>query len=140
LFSLLQAKGENGESKTIEYELETMSSKDAMKFPIIGSCFLFGLYIVYKILPKEWVTLMLNLYLLLFGMASLIACFRPLYSKVFAWFSEHETTLPVWNVRIPYFLPSTDNVTSIFFTARSPISHITPKYFFCCRFPFISIY
>jgi minor histocompatibility antigen H13 len=104
-------KTEDGKEAKVEFELETMSSKDAMKFPLVGSAFLFGLYVVYKLLPKEWVTLILNGYLLLFGMASLIACFRPLYSKLFSWFSAHEAHLPVWKVRIPYFLPTPTDIT-----------------------------
>lgn len=97
----------------VKYEMETMSSKDAMRFPLVGSAFLLSLYIVYKFMPKEWVTFLLNLYLLVFGMASLIACFRPLYSKAFAWFSEHETSLPVWQVRIPFFLPGSSPFPSL---------------------------
>jgi hypothetical protein len=81
-----------------------MSSTDAWKFPVYGSAFLFGLYVVYKLLPKEWVTLCLNLYLLCFGMASLVACFRPLYSKIFNLFSQHEHVLPVWKLRVPYVI------------------------------------
>lgn len=107
-------KDEDGENK-VEYELETMSSKDAMKFPLVGSAFLLGMYIVFKVLPKEWVTLILNGYLLLFGMASLIACFRPLYSRFYSWFSEHESLLPVWKVKIPYFLPTPTDVTYLDF-------------------------
>jgi len=107
LFPPLQKKNEKGVVVEVKYELETMSSKDAMRFPLIGSAFLFSLYIIYKLVPKEWVTFLLNLYLLVFGMASLIACFRPLYSRIFSWFSQHEASLPVWQVRIPYFMPGT---------------------------------
>ena len=102
---------EGGNGSKIEYELETMSSSDAWKFPVYGSAFLFGLYVVYKLLPKEWVTLCLNLYLLCFGMASLVACFRPLYSKIFNLFSQHEHVLPVWKLTVPYLIKEPVDVT-----------------------------
>lgn len=84
-----------------------MSPKDAMKFPLVGSAFLLGLYLVYKVVPKEYVTLLLNGYLLLFGMASLVASFRPLYTKLYSIFSKNDAPLPVWTVRIPVLLPGT---------------------------------
>lgn len=103
----MQQKKDGSEEEKIEYELETMSVKDAMKFPVVGSAFLLGLYIVYKVIPKEYVTLLLNSYLLLFGMASLVASFRPLYTKLYSIFSKNDAPLPVWTVKIPYFLPGT---------------------------------
>lgn len=36
--------------------------KDAKQFPIYASCFLLGFYLVYKVLPKEVFTLIINCY------------------------------------------------------------------------------
>ena len=37
----------------VRFQTETVSSTDAMQFPLIGSCVLFGLYIVIKFVKKE---------------------------------------------------------------------------------------
>lgn len=46
---------------------EQMQTRDAMMFPVIGSCVLFSLYCVYKFLPKEWVNLVIKAYFFIFG-------------------------------------------------------------------------
>merc|ERR1719376_1708530 len=35
---------------------ETMTQKDAMMFPLIASCALFGLYMIFNIFGKEYIT------------------------------------------------------------------------------------
>lgn len=108
---LLQKAGEPEDNKKISYELETMSSKDALKFPLVGSGFLLSLYIVFKFLPKEWVSIALNAYLLIFGMASLLASFRPLYTKAYSLISKDSAPLPVWKVSIPILMPGTKSAS-----------------------------
>merc|ERR1719374_483885 len=39
---------------------ETMTQKDAMMFPIIASCALFGLYMIFNIFGKEYINLPLS--------------------------------------------------------------------------------
>jgi len=51
-------------------EMETMSSKDAMMFPIIGSCVLFGLFLLFKFFAKEYLNLLFTFYFLLLGCMS----------------------------------------------------------------------
>ena len=34
-------------------ETETMTKADAQKFPLVGSCVLFGMFILFKYLPKD---------------------------------------------------------------------------------------
>lgn len=48
-------------------QAETMTSKDAYMFPVIGSCVLFGLYMLFKIFSKEYINMLLTAYFLLFG-------------------------------------------------------------------------
>jgi len=47
--------------------VEVMKKEDAMQFPIIGSCALFGLYLALKYLGKEWVNFFIGLYFCLAG-------------------------------------------------------------------------
>jgi len=46
---------------------EQMQTKDAMMFPLIGSCVLFSLYCVYKLLPPQWINAVIKLYFFIFG-------------------------------------------------------------------------
>lgn len=46
---------------------ETMKTKDAYMFPVMGSIVLFSLYLIYKFLPKEWVNVFIKAYFFLFG-------------------------------------------------------------------------
>jgi minor histocompatibility antigen H13 len=41
---------------------EKMSTKDVYQFPIIGSCVLFGLYLIFKLLPKHYVMIVVKGY------------------------------------------------------------------------------
>ena len=38
--------------------METMSSKDAMMFPIVGSCVLFELFLLFKFFAKEYLNML----------------------------------------------------------------------------------
>ena len=44
-----------------------------MQFPLIGSCVLFGLYIVIKLVKKELLDALLSVYFALLG-AAMLAC------------------------------------------------------------------
>ena len=46
---------------------ETMQTKDAMLFPVIGSVVLFSLYLVFKVFPKEYINVVIKAYFFLFG-------------------------------------------------------------------------
>ncbi|KAF0289042.1 Minor histocompatibility antigen H13 [Amphibalanus amphitrite] len=50
---------------------ERMTQKDAAMFPIIASCALFGIYIVFKIFSKEYINLLLTGYFFLLGVLAL---------------------------------------------------------------------
>ncbi|KAK9171907.1 Signal peptide peptidase family protein [Cryptosporidium meleagridis] len=51
---------------------ESLSRKDAMMFPVIGSVALFSLYLAYKFLPTYWVNLLLTSYLFIIGAVALM--------------------------------------------------------------------
>ncbi|CAD98632.1 shanti/Ykl100cp/Minor histocompatibility antigen H13-like; presenilin, signal peptide peptidase family, with 10 transmembrane domains and a signal peptide [Cryptosporidium parvum Iowa II] len=51
---------------------ESLSRKDAMMFPVIGSVALFSLYLAYKFLPVYWVNLLLTSYLFIIGAVALM--------------------------------------------------------------------
>jgi minor histocompatibility antigen H13 len=47
-----------------------MTHKDAYMFPVFGSCVLFGLYLLFKFLSKEYINYLLTAYFLLFGIGN----------------------------------------------------------------------
>lgn len=47
-----------------------MTSKDAYMFPIIASCVLFGLYILVKLINKDLLSVLLNIYFMIIGTGS----------------------------------------------------------------------
>jgi len=63
-------------------EMETMSSKDAMMFPIIGSCVLFGLFLLFKFFAKEYLNLLFTFYFLLVGLVAVAMTLSPLVERV----------------------------------------------------------
>jgi minor histocompatibility antigen H13 len=52
---------------------ESMTKKDAYKFPLMGSVMLFGLFLAFKFLPKDMVNMVLTLYFILLGTLGLVA-------------------------------------------------------------------
>ncbi|EWM21510.1 signal peptide peptidase family protein [Nannochloropsis gaditana] len=60
-----------------EDQLETISKEDAYKFPLIGSCVLFGLYAAFKFFDKDWVNWLLAVYFSIIGAAMLTCTFEP---------------------------------------------------------------
>ncbi|CAI9725481.1 minor histocompatibility antigen H13-like [Octopus vulgaris] len=61
---------------------ETMSSKDAAMFPIIASCALFGIYMIFKVFSKEYINLLLTVYFFALGVLSLAHINSPWISKL----------------------------------------------------------
>ena len=58
-------------------QYETLSSQDAMQFPLLGSASLFGLYLAFKYFDKDTVNLVISVYFCLVGLAALTATFGP---------------------------------------------------------------
>ena len=68
----------------------SMTKSDAMRFPIMGSCVLLGLFAAIKLLPKELLTLCLGLYFVLLGTFAIAAttlpfveCWMPKFMSAF---------------------------------------------------------
>ena len=62
---------------------ESMSTKDAYMFPVIGSGTLFGLFLLFKYFNKEYVNMLLTAYFLFFGTASVTETLRPVMYFLF---------------------------------------------------------
>jgi len=63
-------------------ERDVMSAQDAYKFPIVGSCTLFGLYLFFKYFDKDLVNLLLSIYFSFIGTFLLGASIDPIVSKI----------------------------------------------------------
>jgi len=57
--------------------METMTSKDAMMFPIVGSCVLFGLFLLFKVFAKEYLNMLFTFYFLLIGLFAVAMTILP---------------------------------------------------------------
>ncbi|XP_052868962.1 minor histocompatibility antigen H13 [Anopheles cruzii] len=73
---------------------DTMSSHDAMMFPIMASCALFGLYMFFKIFSKENINFLLTGYFFFLGVMALSHLLSPVISSL----------IPASIPKIPYHL------------------------------------
>ena len=73
-------------------QMETVSKKDAMQFPLIGSAVLFGLYAVIEFVKKEYLDMLLNVYFALLGSLSIHACVCPPLTKALGMEGLHRCT------------------------------------------------
>uniref|UniRef100_A0A8C2E527 Histocompatibility minor 13 n=1 Tax=Cyprinus carpio TaxID=7962 RepID=A0A8C2E527_CYPCA len=62
---------------------ETITSRDAARFPIIASCTLFGLYLFFKIFSQEYINLLLSMYFFVLGILALSHTMSPFMCRVF---------------------------------------------------------
>ena len=69
-----------------------MTQNDAMMFPLIASCALFGLYMIFNIFGKEYINMFLSFYFLVLGIFALSHMVSPVVLKLIL------TAVPV----IPY--------------------------------------
>lgn len=61
---------------------ETLNTEDAMQFPIMGSCSLFGLYLAFKFLGEDLVNLLIGGYFALVGVGALALTFSPVLDNI----------------------------------------------------------
>uniref|UniRef100_A0A182QID3 Signal peptide peptidase n=1 Tax=Anopheles farauti TaxID=69004 RepID=A0A182QID3_9DIPT len=73
---------------------DTMSSHDAMMFPLMASCALFGLYMFFKIFSKENINYLLTGYFFFLGVMALSHLLSPVISSL----------IPASIPKIPYHL------------------------------------
>uniref|UniRef100_A0A4W3GF56 Histocompatibility (minor) 13 n=1 Tax=Callorhinchus milii TaxID=7868 RepID=A0A4W3GF56_CALMI len=62
---------------------ETITSRDAARFPIIASCTLFGLYLFFKIFSQEYINLLLSIYFFILGILALSHTLSPAMNRVY---------------------------------------------------------
>jgi len=62
---------------------ETITSRDAARFPIIASCTLFGLYLFFKVFSQEYINLLLSVYFFVLGVLALSHTMSPLMASIF---------------------------------------------------------
>ena len=75
-------EGEEGYDPDAPTSVETLKKEDAMQFPIMGSCSLFGLYLAFKLLGQEFVNLLIGAYFALVGCGALSLTIGPLMEKI----------------------------------------------------------
>lgn len=63
-------------------EVETMTSKDAAMFPLYASGALFGIYLFFKLISKEYINMLLAFYFFLLGVLALTHLLKPVYHKL----------------------------------------------------------
>jgi len=61
---------------------ETMTTKDAMMFPVVGSCVLFGMFLVFKFFAKEYINMLLHVYFIFLGAVCIGSTVLPFVAMV----------------------------------------------------------
>lgn len=74
--ALLESRKAPGES-----QMETVSKRDAMRFPLVGSAVLFGLYIVIKLVNKEYLDILISIYFSFLGAFGLFGTMQAPVTK-----------------------------------------------------------
>ncbi|XP_029579923.1 minor histocompatibility antigen H13 isoform X1 [Salmo trutta] len=72
-----------GKSKNSSDMPETITGRDAARFPIIASCTLFGLYLFFKIFSQEYINLLLSMYFFVLGILALSHTMSPFMNRIF---------------------------------------------------------
>ncbi|XP_041080759.1 minor histocompatibility antigen H13-like isoform X2 [Polyodon spathula] len=78
LRSVSCAKGKNTSDMP-----ETITSRDAARFPIIASCTLFGLYLFFKVFSEEYINMLLSMYFFVLGILALSHTISPFVNRLF---------------------------------------------------------
>ncbi|XP_062314663.1 minor histocompatibility antigen H13 isoform X1 [Osmerus eperlanus] len=81
--SKAKVNGENGAYRNASDMPETITSRDAARFPIIASCTLFGLYLFFKIFSQEYINMLLSMYFFVLGILALSHTMSPFMNRVF---------------------------------------------------------
>jgi minor histocompatibility antigen H13 len=79
---------------------ETMTTKDAMMFPVVGSCVLFGMFLVFKFFAKEYINMLLHAYFIFLGAVCIGTTTLPFLARVM---SEDPTLIVDFKLSIPFY-------------------------------------
>jgi len=96
--------GEESEDmpKQPSIETETMSTSDAMQFPLVGSCGLFGMYSAFKFFDEKTVNLIIGVYFTLMGWAAITATIEPSVRRILP---ENLNKKIEWDWKLKHPLP-----------------------------------
>eukprot|EP01123_Difflugia_compressa_P002470 TRINITY_DN13196_c0_g1_i1.p1 TRINITY_DN13196_c0_g1~~TRINITY_DN13196_c0_g1_i1.p1 ORF type:complete len:421 (+),score=101.80 TRINITY_DN13196_c0_g1_i1:85-1347(+) len=89
-----------GSYLSLDQTRNIMTKKDAYMFPVIGSCVLFGLYMLFRIFSKEYINMLLTAYFLFFGFVSLYETFLPVVKVLFPAMKNSKSRTLKW--RFPW--------------------------------------
>jgi minor histocompatibility antigen H13 len=102
MLSTRLAKNDKGEvvnySKLLKEDEQVISMSDAKQFPLYASAFLFGFYVLYKYLPKEIFTYIINTYFSLTTVLSTSSIFVDLFP-----FTENQNKV-LYTLNLPKWL------------------------------------
>jgi len=79
--SVKSHREQSDESKRTGEAPETMTRRDAMMFPLIASCALFGLYVFFQVFSKDHINLLLSVYFFVLGIFALTHMVGPTVTK-----------------------------------------------------------
>jgi len=75
--------GGSGADKRRRYtDSDALTSKDAYMFPLLASCVLFSMYMMFKLFPKEYVNMLMTAYFLVFGLIAVGTTLSPVVARV----------------------------------------------------------
>ena len=60
---------------------ETMTKTDAQRFPLVGSCVLFSMFLLFKYLPKDALNALLTVYFVALGVLAIVQTFTPVLAR-----------------------------------------------------------
>ncbi|CAO1373401.1 unnamed protein product [Diamesa hyperborea] len=81
-FGAKRSVGHQKDQMESDEKPDIMTKKDAMMFPVIASCALFGLYIFFKLFSKEYINLLLSGYFFVLGVLALSHLLAPVVSRL----------------------------------------------------------
>ncbi len=84
---------------------ESMTNHDAMRFPLVGSAVLFGLFLLFKVLPKHLVNMLLATYITAIGALVIVQTATPFAELLFPLRLRERTVRLPTIPKIPYLLP-----------------------------------
>ncbi|EFA80633.1 peptidase A22B family protein [Heterostelium album PN500] len=80
---------------------ESMTKSDAWAFPLFGSVFLFGLYLLFKFFDKQLINMLLSYYFLFFGVVALTRILSDVFKRLFLSKSAAKKKRPLIEFTIP---------------------------------------
>lgn len=105
-----------------QQEVESVSKKDAMMFPIFGSVALFSMFVAFKFFGKEWVNFLVTTYLTVIGVVALAESIRPLLCPFFTAAMNKRSTKVEF--RVPYLMKEEDDPVSFSFGKTCVVAYL----------------